>query len=292
MPEVESVQLISETDYGDNQISYHVKVEYADLAPREAEIRASHNPDSNGTVVFLSGGWGKGWYGDASEHHIGIIDRMRDEGYETYEIKWLGEFGWGTDNFGQGFKKLSCGTSDIIRWIVTNIASNPDVVGATGQSGGANELAYGLSIHDLESILDVIVLTGGPGRLDLVALCQMDDASGPKGTVDYVMGWQGDGDYCTTGNCPEWVVQALQSESIITPLSYESRDYDYPNTQLIFIEGENDIYAPQGRMFFDAITSMKQWVELEGLGHGIPRDPLGASLIQDFLLEGLGNIAN
>ena len=291
MPEVESVQLISETDCGDNQNCYHVRVEYADLAPREAEIRASLNPDSNGTVIFLGGGWGKLWYGDGSEHRIGIINGMLDEGYETYEIRWLGEFGWGTDNFGQGFKKLSRGTSDIIRWIVTNIASNSDVVGATGQSGGANELAYGLAIHDLESILDVIVLTGGPGRIDLVALCQMD-APSVQGMVDYVMGWQGDGDYCTTGNCPEWVIQALQSESIITPLLYESRDYDYPNTQVIFIEGENDIYAPQGRKFFDAITSTKQWVELEGLRHGIPGDPLGASQIKDFLLEGLGNIAN
>ena len=75
-------------------------------------------------------------------------------------------------------------------------------------------------------------------------------------------------------------------------MSYESRDYDYPNLQVIFIEGENDIFAPQGRIFFDTITSMKQWVELEGLGHGIPGAPLGASKIHDFLLEGLGNIAN
>ncbi|HEX79275.1 MAG TPA: hypothetical protein G4O19_03870 [Dehalococcoidia bacterium] len=291
VPTVEGVQLISETDCEDGSLCYHVEVERLGLAPREAEIRASFNPDSKGTVIFLVGGWGKGWYGDAGELQLGIINIMRDEGYETYEIRWLGDFGWGTDNFGQGFKRLSCGTAKIITWIVTNIASNPNVVGATGQSGGANELAYGLSIHNLESIIDVIVLTGGPGRVDLVAICQMD-VPNVRGIVDYVMGWQGDGDYCTGGNCPEWVVQALQSESIITPLSYEYRDYDYPNTQVIFIEGEEDIFTPQGRIFFDAITCMKQWIELEGLGHGIPGTPLGASSIKDSLLEGLGNIVN
>jgi len=285
-PEVESVQLISQTDCGDNQNCYHVKVECADLAPREAEIRASHNPDSNGTVVFLSGGWGKGWYGDASEHHIGIINGMRDEGYETYEIKWLGEFGWGTDNFGQGFKKLSCGTSEIIRWIVTDIASNPDVVGATGHSGGANELAYGLALHGLENVLDVVVLTGGPARSNLVDLCQID-APMVKGLVDYVMGWQDNGDYCQAGGGPEWVVQALQAESIVSPLPGELRDYHYPNTRVGFVEGEFDVFAPLGQIFYDAITSEKSWVVLPGVGHGVPNDPGGAATILEMLLGGL-----
>ena len=285
------VSLLSQTSCDENQTCYHVSVDCEDLALREAEIRVHHTPDSKGAIIFVGGGWGRSWYGDGGEQSAQTVNVMQDEGYETYEIKWLGEFGWGTDNFGQGFKMLSRGTTEIIRWIVTDIASNSDVVGATGQSGGANELAYGLAIHDLESILDVIVLTGGPARVDLVAICQMDVPS-IKGKVDYVMGWQGDGDYCSSGNCPEWVVQALQSESIITPLSYEYRDYDYPNTQVTFIEGENDIFAPPGRIFFDAITCMKQWIELEELGHGIPGTQLGASLIQDYLLEGLGNITN
>ena len=46
------------------------------------------------------------------------------------------------------------------------------------------------------------------------------------------------------------------------------------------------------RLFYDTITSEKSWIELEGLGHGIPGNPLGALQIKDSLLEGLGNIAN
>ena len=261
-----------------------MQVDCDGLATREAEIRAAHNLDSLGTVVLISGGWGTSWYGDGGEQHMSIVNAMQNEGYETYEIKWLGEQGWGTNNYGQGFKKITCGTAGIINWIASDIASNADVMAATGHSGGANELAYGLSVHDLESILDVVVATGGPGRVDLTVVCQWNVPS-VKGIVDYVMGWQGDGDYCLNSNEMEWVAQALQSESIVTPLIDESRDYHYPNTAVVFIEGEIDVFAPQGQLFYDAITSGKSWIVLPGVGHGVPNDPDGALLIQETLLE-------
>jgi len=178
-----------------------------------------------------------------------------------------------------------CGTAGIIDWIVSNIASNPEVVGATGSSGGANELAYALNVHNLEDILDVVVLTGGPGRVDLAALCQTDLPV--KTIVDYIMGWHDDGDYCTNSSELAWVVQALKSESVITLLTDESRDYHYPNTTVVFIEGEVDVYAPQGRLFYDVITTEKSWLVLPGVGHGVSSDPDGAVLIQETLLKDL-----
>ena len=73
----------------------------------------------------------------------------------------------------------------------------------------------------------------------------------------------------------------------LTVHNLESRDYHYLNTTVVFIEDEVDIFAPQGQMLYNAITSEKSWVELPGVGHGIPSNPDGAVLIQETLLEGL-----
>ena len=281
------VSLLSQTSCEENQTCYLVSVDCEGLALREAEIRVYHNPDSKGGVIFVSGAWGRSWYGGGGENSIQTVNVMQDEGYETYEIRWLGERGWGTDNFGQGFKKLSCGFAKLVQWIVTNVANNPENVGATGHSGGANEIAYGLALHELENILDVVVLTGGPARSNLIDLCNIEGWPGVKELVDYVMGWLDNGNYCQTGQFPEEIEHALQAESIVSPLTNETRDYHYPNTQVVFVEGELDVVTNNGRIFYDTITSEKSWFVLTGVGHGIPNDSSGSTTIQEMLLDGL-----
>ena len=284
-----SVQLITQKETDENQIIYHVMVDCEELEPREANIRAYHNLDSNGTVIFVSGGWGKGWYGYSGEAAQTVYS-MRENGYETFEIRWLGEQGWGSNNSGKGFKRLSCGFSELVQWIVTNIANNPQIVGVTGHSGGSNEISYGLALHNLESIFDVVVLTGGPARSNLVDLCKVN-SSGVNAIIDYVMGWQDDVEYCQSCQFPEWVTNALYSESIVSPLADEDRDFNYSSIKLVFVEGELDIYAPAGKYFYDIVLCEKSWIELTGVGHGIPSNPDGAQLIRMTLLDGLKGVS-
>ncbi len=40
---------------------------------------------------------------------------MRIEGYETYTTRWVGELGWRTDKFRQGFKKVMCVYAELVR---------------------------------------------------------------------------------------------------------------------------------------------------------------------------------
>jgi len=68
----------------------------------------------------------------------------------------------------------------------------------------------------------------------------------------------------------------------------ELRDYYYPNTHVGFVQGELDVFADIGRIFFDAITSETSWVVLPSVGHGVPYNPGGASTILEMLLESLG----
>ena len=287
MPTPADIQLISQTECGDNQTCYHVLIDYEGLAPREVEIRVEHNSNSEGTVVLMGGGWGTRWFGDAGDSPREILDTVQNEGYETYEVKWLGDQGWGNDNPGEGPKKLSLALTDIIRWIVSDIAINADVTGAFGVSASTNLLAYGLTMHGLEDTLDLVVLASGTAWSDLTILCDIG-LPGAKWIVDYLMGWMDAGDYCQGEDNPEWTVQALQEQSIITSVPGELRNYHYPSTKVSFIVGELDEpVMVNGRLFYDAITSDKSWVVLPGVGHGVLSNPDGAVLIQETLLEGL-----
>ena len=101
------VHLVSQADCGDNQTCYSVSVDCSGLTPREVQIRVNHLVVSKGAVVFTTGGWGSRLYGGepgSDGPPAQIVERMRAEGYETYEVSWTGERGWGTENFGQGFK--------------------------------------------------------------------------------------------------------------------------------------------------------------------------------------------
>ena len=269
------VHLVSQGTCEDNQICYSVRIECNGLVPREAEIRVSHLNQSKGAVVFTSGGIGTRFYGGP------IVENMRDEGYETYEVRWIGERGWRTDSSGVGYKKVMCAYAELIRWISTDLADNPEAMGATGHSAGSGLIGYGLALYGLEDIFDVVVLTGGPPPADLVKRCFWPGERRDSNPIDYIMGWLDNGDYCQRGEGPESVIAALQAESIVNTLPGELRDYHYPNTMVAFVEGELDVVnVEMGRNYYDAITSEKSWVVLPGVGHGVQRDPLGAATIQ------------
>ena len=272
------VHLVSQADCGDGQICYSVSVDCNGLLPREAEIRVNHLDKSKGAVVFTIGGVGTGFYADHSGSPGDTVNRMRDEGYETYEVSWTGERGWSTDGFGQGLKKVMCAYAELVQWIATNIADNPEVMGATGNS---MQIGYGLALYGLEDVLDVVVMSGGPPTADAVDACYRTERRDESPVLmDYLLGWQDEGDYCLHGEGPEWTIAALEAESIVSALPGELRDYDYPNTKVAFVEGEGDVdNIRRARKYYDAITSEKSWVVLPGVGHGVHRDPDGAATV-------------
>lgn len=212
---------------------------------------------------------------------------MRVEGYETYDIKWAGEIGWQTDKFGQGIKKVMCAYAELVRWISINLADNPKVMGAIGNSGGSMHIGYGLALYGLEDILDIVVLTGGPPSADAVHMCYRGNRDAAL-WADSTMGWRDNGDYCERGVGPEWTNTALQAKSIVSALPGDLRDYHYPSTKVAFVEGELDVAnTGRGRKYYDEITSEKSWVVLPSVPHGVQYNPIGAATIQETLLDGL-----
>ena len=73
--------------------------------------------------------------------------------------------------------------------------------------------------------------------------------------TDYVMGWLDDGNYCQWCFGPQWAEEAVGSASIVNSFPTAPIDYDYPGTNVTFIEGELDVAGvASGRIYFDTIV--------------------------------------
>jgi hypothetical protein len=283
-----AVQLISQEDYGENQVVYTVTIDDSGLPTREAQIRAAHISGASGFVVFTGGGWGKSWFGDGSDAGVQIMALMHDNGCETYEIKWIGEQGWGDGCLGQGFKETTRAFSLVVRWISDDLAINPEFGGIMGNSAGSMLVGYGLTIHGLEDIVDIAILTAGPMHSDLDDTCY-DYGYGMRAVIiDYLMGWLNNGDYCQVGEGPEWTHEALRADSIVSEVPGEVRDYNYPTTKVVFVEGEDDEAAVTLTIVFhDVITTEKEWIVIPDVGHGVLGSPDAVTIIKQRLLASL-----
>ena len=135
------------------------------LPPRGATIGARRLSDAKGAVVFVGRG-----YTTRFSASIRAND-LHADGYETYQLAYQGELGYFTGSIGAGLKNISCGTSELIKWIVSDLADNPNNIGALGFSAGSMQLGYGLALYRLGEILDVVVLASGPIQSDLVSTC-------------------------------------------------------------------------------------------------------------------------
>ena len=194
-PNLPNVILNGQRECGEVQC-YDVAVVCQGLPGREATISARHLTDPMGTVVLVGGGYSTGFYGrDAA-------NELRAEGYEVYQIAYQGELGYLTGTIGTGLKKISCGTSELIRWIASDLADNPDVMGAHGLSAGSMQLGYGLAVHGLGDILDVVVLAAGPLHSDLVGTCFTYSLPARGLVLDYAHDWVGTGTIARTEAAP------------------------------------------------------------------------------------------
>jgi hypothetical protein len=125
-----------------------------------------------GTVVFLSGGGGQGFYDSNWNYGADIINTVlginSGAGLTTVQTDWgiqdqNNEFGW-LEGPG-GTRLLACRVATAAQWIQDNIQSGGAFC-ATGSSGGAGALAYLLDDYGLS--MDFTEFTSGPvySRID------------------------------------------------------------------------------------------------------------------------------
>ncbi len=259
---------------------------------RYVEVRISKPASAlKGALVLSTGGFGTNFYGIGFETNT-TINFAVNAGLETFEIKWLGEQGWGTGVAGAGYPNAVRAYGSIVRYLKKNEMANTKNIIAHGGSGGAFQIAYGLTRFNLEKDIKHAILIAGPPTANLQQAIFGDntlksywpDGIGGFRITDYIHGWENQGNYCQnrTKTPPAFVLDILDKSSLlsttITPdLSYE--------TNLIFINTNDVTNADgQGRLYFEAIKSQKEWHYLPNeTSHDVGGINAGANKIREIL---------
>ncbi len=319
-PPVEVIgDCLVEGHFPDRTTCTSVSVSCANLPETTAELRTTpHNPNSTflGTIILGSGGTGQSFLsGDiptTDTPALNIILQLADAGYTVVERKWLdGWFGSGSEGF--GILDPACRHAELLTWLDEQ-AESPGAICAFGNSGGSSEIAYGLTRWNTESVLDAVILGGGPpmARLDIGCLgfdhdpnweqtctetwnttqtecqrpqpvCTLYDrrqATGPQ-EIDAAFSIAELNKMCT-GSSPTFSA-VFEENSILFP----GADLSYPNTPVHFIYGRQDCTeaATLGPLYLEAITTETSVEYLESVPHTVQNSPAGAEAIINAILN-------
>jgi len=265
------------------------------LDPIEVTVLIGRPPEGvpvKGGVTFSSGTGGTTWYNAA------IAKALVEEGFVTIRRRW--SYDWETGP--GGMRRSSCRFATMLEWLRSRDWTQGRPLCATGNSGGASEIAYGLSAQGMGEVLDLAVVTGGPpmGRVDLGCLgaaaweqqCHdlvPEDACPDEGlSCGYTPGATSlidsayEGAPCAAA-AEGGDVDELVLDSVVSPLGV----YDYPQTRVHIIQGREDCSeaAPLGMLYAEAVTSEKE-VEWVDAPHGVFQSQAGMEAIRDAILTG------
>jgi hypothetical protein len=267
-------------------------IDSQNIPTRLVNVNSYQQENSRGAVLLTTGGVGTTYYSQYGEEAINTIITLYNEGFEIYEFKWLGERGWATNARGFGYHIAVGAYSEMVNHLSDNYIDNPDSVFANGNSGGAIQIAYGLAIYGLESIFDMVVLTGGPPVSDLKTGIFGDGTEPeywPDGLAgfeltDFMMAWDGNGDYCVNREAPEYIQAQLDTVSLVTDI--HPRIYNY-STHINFVQSNDCTNADhQAEIYFDEISSDKDWFFLPNTTeHAVPGTVEGAQLIRELIMN-------
>jgi hypothetical protein len=294
-PAKEVIKLVEETDI--NFLNkpaklFKLSIEEEDMPLRFVEIRALKRANNaKGALILTQGGFGASFYGSGFEKNT-TINQAHNLGLEVFELRWLGEFGWATNTQGAGYPKAVRAFKEITIWLKKNQMLNPSKVITHGGSGGSFQIAYGLTTYNLEEEIDFAILVAGPPTSDLQRAIfggQADEARwapgiGGYGITDMIHGWRDNGDYSKNNHLtpPPFVLEALDKSSLLSKT--EARDFSY-RTKIFFVNTNDNTRADkQGRLYYDAILSEKEWHYLpDETSHDVSGIPAGAEKIRSLI---------
>jgi hypothetical protein len=198
-----------------------------------------------------------------------------------------------------GPRVLGCRPATAISWIHDHVyepigSSSPSqgVCGfcATGNSGGASQIAYAMSFYGVADLLDAAVLTSGPPHTALDQACLGSDPNlrfDPDSAtiVDLSYGFAG-----ATGPC------ARHDQSFEDTWKVDSVDsggtYVFPDTRIafLFVEGDHTPAPFHGRIYLAKLQSAGSPNVTDGTvpgsSHTIMTFPAGRQAVEDELLSG------
>ena len=258
-------------------------------------------------------GGGRPWanaYGPEAINRV--VVPLVQAGYQLIELYWPNKWLNGVDDADmtepsegedwEGQATLACRVATMIQWIEANLHVTGEKFCATGQSGGASQIAYTLTHYGMDLLWDAVVLTSGPPHSDLPAGCW--DTCPPqtqgepcyedrtKCGIDWAYG--NPHDSCDDldsplnyGPCQDQGAGALEffrHQSLAPDPLFGGWDYFYDNTTVHFIEGGLDITsAPwQLKRYRDELVAAGTTTTLHPVPtatHDVPADQFGADEI-------------
>lgn len=215
-----------------------------------------------GMVVCFTGDSGTRWWNDGTATRVrDLTTSLLSKGFAVVQVRWVSNWHAAKKNDPAlpGVARLACQPATIIKYIHESVFPQFDQlehgVGEAGfcligNSGGASQISYALSHYGLDSIVDVLVPTGGPPHADMTRSIRapmtgsdsdywLDDST--MITFDKSFGIFQNGPALNNDQSALWTAR-WDAASI----GKGGSDYVHPRTRINFILGENDSRAAGG----------------------------------------------
>ncbi len=282
---------------------YDVSVTCAQLVePAAATLRVDGpHPAATpkGTILFTTGDGGEGFWGDVfGTPAATALRRLRQGGFRTVELSWVDRWLDAAPGVVEGHVKLACRPATVGQWVYDTLhETGPDrAFCASGNSGGASQIAYMITHYGQASLLAALVPTGGPptSRMDLGCLegppfhgfptaYSLDSAE----RIDAGFGF-----YDGTGPCINHNAAFEPAFDTASLNDLPPDQYVFPQTLVWFVFGALDTSVARGQGLLFRSRLLNSGTPLIGMSvapntpHATPSTNEGANRIRLVLEEG------
>ncbi len=252
----------------------------------DCALRFFRGSGSNSGTVMLHSGTTGAEYISSSPEGLEFVANLIVRGYTVVDRKWLG--GW----FAAGYsiREAAQRGALVADWVMTTGGTGGGLQGpfrAYGNSGGAAEVAYGLTSYGMGDRWDRVVLGGGPPMTRLQYLCASPPPAAWLQEAEAALQPYASQFTCSpmTWTDPATVVcpvisgvapGALAEASVLHPGATTSF-----GCEVSMLLGSNDctVATPQAAVFFTAISSAKTISIVPGGEHFMPATAGGRAAI-------------
>ena len=240
---------------------------------------------SNGTAFYLG-----------AEYGAEVRTSLTNAGFRVVDRAWPAPAGWYADH-SMGLRASGCRYATLVTWLRSTYHRAGGFC-ASGNSGGAAEIGYAMTAWGSESVIDLVIPSGGPAvaRLDYACGSQTNQAWIDRCGANIPNGLFA----CATSNgkptcflpagqevCTRTSATPTEAELRMDSVMFEGADVNYPRTKMHFLNGTADCAStlPNGMEWANAITSEKsvEWVA------GMPHPILNSAVGRDALVRTITN---
>ena len=156
-------------------------IDGAGVAGLPVTVKVTNPGSTVGAVLFISPGGGSSYYDESFSYGEVVVNSVVQAGFTAIQPFFSGVNGWLQGPAGDGPRALACRYAALANWAATTTAplihQSGSAMCATGVSGGASAIVYGLAHFGLGTgstrIFDMVEITSGPTltRLDHGCIC-------------------------------------------------------------------------------------------------------------------------